>query len=152
MYADAVPIQLAFPGKRPETGWPDRVSIMLGSLLPQAVGENDENRRRKVAIAFFSDEKRLQELTNSATRGREIRAAEIVIRPAPGLPAQTGLRNDRCATRLQYQIPITGQSRLQYLQYELVHCILNADKIGPQLWFECDRKPTNRFKFASLML
>ena len=52
VYADAVPIQPAFPGKRPETGWPDRVSIMLGSLLPQAVGENDENRRRKVAIAF----------------------------------------------------------------------------------------------------
>ena len=56
VYADAVPIHPPFPGKRPETGWPDRVSIMLGSRLPQAVWENDENRRHKVAIAFFSDE------------------------------------------------------------------------------------------------
>ena len=103
VYADAVPIQLAFPGKRPETGWPDRVSIMLGSRLPQAVWENDENRRRKVAIAFFSDEKRLEGLTNSATRGREIRAAEIVIRPAPAIPAQTGLRNDCCGNQFRYQ-------------------------------------------------
>ena len=91
-----------FPGKRLETGWPDRVSIMLGSLLPQAVGENYENRRRKVAIAFFSDEKRLLGLTNSATHGRKIRAAEIVIRPAPGLPAQTGLRNACCVNQMGY--------------------------------------------------
>ena len=41
----------AFPGKR--------VSTMIGSLFPQAVGENDENRRRKVAVVFSSDAKRL---------------------------------------------------------------------------------------------
>ena len=105
VYADAVPIHPAFTGKRTETGWPDRLSITLGSRLPQAVGENDENRRHKVAVAFFSDEKRLQRLTISATRGREIRVAEIVIRPALGLPAQTGLRNGGCANqnrRLRY--------------------------------------------------
>ena len=45
-----------------------------------------------------------------------------------------------------------GQSRLQHLQYELAHCILNIDNIGPRLRFECDRKPANRLKFASLML
>lgn len=103
VYADAVPIHPPFTGKRPETGWPDRVSIMFGSRLPQAVGENDENRRHEVAIAFFSDEKRLQELTISATRGREIRVAKIVIRPAPGLPAQTGLRNGPWANQIWYQ-------------------------------------------------
>ena len=103
VYADAVPIQPAFPGKRPETDWPDRVSIMLGSLLPQAVGENDENRRRKIAIAFFSDEKRLEGLTISATRGREIRVAKIVIRPALGLPAQTDLRKRYCVNQNRYQ-------------------------------------------------
>ena len=47
----------------------------------------------KLRSHFSATKSRLQELTNSATRGREIRAAEIVIRPAPGLPAQTGLRN-----------------------------------------------------------
>ena len=85
----------AFPGKR--------TSTMTGSLVPQDVGGNDENRRHKVAIAFFSDEKRLQGLTISATRGREIRVAKIVIRPALGLPAQTGLRNGPCANRDRYQ-------------------------------------------------
>ena len=45
-----------------------------------------------------------------------------------------------------------GQSRLQYLRYELAHCILIADNIGPRLWFECDRQPANTLKFASLML
>ena len=45
-----------------------------------------------------------------------------------------------------------GQSRLQYLRYELAHSILIADNIGPRLWFECDRQPANTLKFASLML
>ena len=116
VYADAVPIQPAFPGKRTETGWPDRVSIMLGSLLPQAVGENYENHRHKVAIAFFSDEKRLQTLTNSATRGREIRAAEIVIRPAPGLSAQTGLRNDGYANQIGYHL---GREDIPFVQTKI---------------------------------
>ena len=48
--------------------------------------------------------------------------------------------------------PNAGQSRLQYLRYELAHCILIADNIGPRLWFECDRQPANTLKFASLML
>ena len=78
----------AFPGKR--------VSMMIGSLFPQAVGENDENRRHKVAIAFSSDAKRPPKLTNSATRGREIRATNFAIWPAPPVPAQTGLRNRYC--------------------------------------------------------
>ena len=85
----------AFPGKR--------VSTMIGSFFPQVVGENDENRRRKVVIAFSSDEKRLPMPTNSATRGREISTANFAIWPAPPVPAQRGLRNDGCVNQTEYQ-------------------------------------------------
>ena len=72
----------AFPGKR--------ASAMTGSLFPQDVRGNDENRRRKVPIAFSSDAKRLPGLTNSATRGRKVRTANFAIGPAAPVPARTG--------------------------------------------------------------
>ena len=70
-----------------------------------------------------------------------------------GARVQPAAESDRASDAPGADPPLlTGQSRLQYLRYELAHCILIADNIGPRLWFECDRQPANTLKFASLML
>ena len=101
----------------------------------------------------------------SADATRVITLSPVLARPGPSprsrrrstswgrprcRPSVAGRSSPALATRRWSSK--AGQSRLQYLRYELAHCILNADNIGPRLWFECDRQPANSLKFASLML